>query len=246
MTAKNIGLLQSKTVMAFLQARMGSTRLPGKVLMPIHGQSILERAIRRLQASPSVNAVAVLTTCRSVDDVIIEESRRLGALVYRGPEQDVLTRFYEAAEVFHPDIIIRATADNPLIDIGSIERIIMTLYFNNLDWCMEKDLPYGAATEAFTAEALSRVHLMAKEAPHREHVTLFIKEHPEIFRSYLLDPPRSLCHPEIRVTVDTSEDFDCVNQLIGKLPEDKQPRPLSDYLFVALNNLDERECKAFT
>jgi spore coat polysaccharide biosynthesis protein SpsF len=244
--ANSLNSAQSKTVLAFLQARMGSTRLPGKVLMQIQGQSILERAIRRLCAAPNVDAVAVLTTRRSEDDVVVEESRRLGALIYRGPEQDVLARFYEAAELFHPDIIIRATADNPLIEIGSIGRIVNALYSCGLDWCMENELPYGAATEAFTAEALTRVHLLASEAHHREHVTLYIKEHPEEFRSALLVPPESLRHPQIRVTVDTPEDFTFVNQLIGKLSEKRQPRPLKDYLPIALNSLCERECKAFS
>src|SRR5512136_1172856 len=91
-----------KHAMAFLQARMGSTRLPGKVLMPIAGQSILERAIRRLQGAVLIDEVAVLTTRCREDDIVVEEAHRLGALVYRGPELDVLARFYEASEEFRP------------------------------------------------------------------------------------------------------------------------------------------------
>jgi spore coat polysaccharide biosynthesis protein SpsF len=236
--------LQSKYVMAFLQARMGSARLPGKVLMPIQGKSLLERAIMRLRASPAIDAVAVLTTCRIEDDIVAEEARRQNVFIHRGPEQDVLARFHEAAKRFHPDIIVRATADNPLIDIGSIERIVEALSSARLDWCMEKDLPHGAATEAFTAEALARVHLKAKKANHREHVTLYIKEHPEEFCQSLLVPPDALCHPRIRVTVDTPEDFLFVSQLIGRLPEEARPLSLSEYLPLALGILRERECKA--
>jgi spore coat polysaccharide biosynthesis protein SpsF len=230
--------------MAFLQARMGSTRLPGKVLMPIQGQSIFERAIRRLRAAPVIDAIAVLTTRLREDDIIVEEARRLGALIYRGPEQDVLSRFYEAAEQFHPDIVVRATADNPLIDIGSIERIIGALRSASLDWCMEKDLPYGAATEALTAAALTRVHFKAGEASYREHVTLYLKEHPEEFCLSLLNPPDALCYPQVRITVDTPDDFLFVDQLISRLPEGEQPLPLSEYLPLALRIMRERECKA--
>jgi|WetSurMetagenome_2_1015567.scaffolds.fasta_scaffold59239_3 spore coat polysaccharide biosynthesis protein SpsF len=219
--------------MAFLQARMGSTRLPGKVLMPIQGQSILERAVRRLRAAPVIDTVAVLTTRLKEDDAVVEEARRLGVLVHRGPEQDVLARFYEAAELFRPDIIIRATADNPLIEIGSIERIVGALRCAGLDWCMESGLPYGAATEAITAGALARVHFKAEEADHREHVTLYIKEHPEEFRLSLLTPPDDLRHPHVRVTVDTSDDLLFVDQLIRSLPENGQPLPLSAYLPLA-------------
>jgi spore coat polysaccharide biosynthesis protein SpsF len=231
----------SKPVVAFLQARMGSSRLPGKVLMPIQGQTILERAIRRLRAAPIVDAIAVLTTRLGEDDGIVGEAHRLGAWVYRGPELDVLARFYEAAQQFHPDIIIRATADNPLIEIGSIDRIVSALRSNKLDLCMERELPYGAATEAFTAETLTRVHRLAVEAPHREHVTLYIKEHPEAFRTSFPVPPDPLRHPQIRLTVDTPEDFVFVDQLIRRLPEGEFPLPLSEYLPFALSSLPKGE-----
>jgi spore coat polysaccharide biosynthesis protein SpsF len=236
---------QSKYVMAFLQARMASTRLPGKVLMRIHGQSILERAIRRLRASSAIHELAVLTTCRREDDAVVAEALRLNAQIYRGPEQDVLARFHEAAQKFRPDIIIRATADNPLIEIGSISRIVEALCSKGLDWCMETGLPYGAATEALTAEALTKVYLMAEEPHHREHVTLYIKEHSEEFRPLWLLPPDLLRFPQVRITVDTPEDLLFMDQLIGTLPQRDQPLPLEDYLPLALKILHERECKAF-
>jgi spore coat polysaccharide biosynthesis protein SpsF len=229
----------SKYVMAFLQARMNSTRLPGKVLMRIQGQSILERAIRRLRASSAVDDVAVLTTCLREDDVIVAEAQRLHVQVHRGPEQDVLSRFYEAAEKFQPDIIIRATADNPLIDIGSIDRISETLCFEGLDYCMERDLPYGAATEALTAKALVQVHSRAGAPYHREHVTPYIREHTEEFRQLLLFPPDFLRCPQVRITVDTPEDFSFMNQLIGMLPQEGSPLPLREYLPFASNILHE-------
>ena len=225
-----------QVIMAFLQARMGSSRLPGKVLMPIHGQTILERAIRRLRESPAIHEIAVLTTVSPLDDVIVHEARKLGTLVHRGSEEDVLERFQEASEIFHPGIIIRATADNPLIEIGSLERIVEALKSRNLDWCIEKDLPYGSATEAVTASALEQTHLRAHEPRHREHVTLYIKEHPEEFRIGLLDPPAELRHPGIRLTVDTSQDFEFVNSLIGKKNENAHPLPLTEYIALALSN----------
>jgi spore coat polysaccharide biosynthesis protein SpsF len=236
----------SGSVVAFLQARMGSTRLPGKVLRTIQGQSILERAIRRLRAAALVDDVAVLTTCCREDDVVVEEAHRLGALVYRGPELDVLARFYEASEKLRPDIIIRATADNPLIDIGSVDRIIETLRSGNLDLCMESELPVGAATEAITAEALKAVHLKAQEVPHREHVTLYIKHHPERYRISFPIAPNYVRFPQIRLTVDTPEDFRFVDRLIRMLPEGESPLPLKEYLPLAINILSERDCKALT
>jgi spore coat polysaccharide biosynthesis protein SpsF len=221
-------------VMAFLQARMGSKRLPGKVLMPIQGKTILERAIRRLKESAAVDEVVVLTTMSPRDDAIVEEAERLGTRVYRGSEDDVLERFQKASEHFCPAIIIRATADNPLIEIGSVERIVGALRSRNLDWCLETDLPYGSATEAMTASALEQTHLRARDPRHREHVTLYIKEHPEEFHIALLEPPASLRHPGIRLTVDTPEDFEFVESLIGKKTENPYPLPLAEYIALAL------------
>jgi spore coat polysaccharide biosynthesis protein SpsF len=234
----NIFARRSKPVMAFLQARMGSTRLPGKVLMHIHGQSILERAIRRLRAAPIVDRVVVLTTCLSQDDAVVEETQKLGAELFRGPVDDVLTRFYAATAKFRPGIIIRATADNPLIEIGSIERIVDALDWGGFDFCMEEGLSYGAATEAVTAEALIRVHKNARDQRHREHVTLYIKEHPEEYRISYLTPPESLQFPKIRLTVDTPEDFAFMEELIGKIPERRNPIPLSEFLPHAKNIYD--------
>jgi spore coat polysaccharide biosynthesis protein SpsF len=216
---------------------MGSARLPGKVMMSLKGQSILERAIRRLRASSAVDDVAVLTTKLPEDDRIAQTASELGSLVYRGPELDVLARFYEASELFGPDVIIRATADNPLIEIGSINRIVDALQNDQTDLCMEDGLPYGAATEAVTAKALAEAHFRAKEEHHREHVTLYIKDHPEEFRSSYPVPPEEVRFPKIRLTVDTPEDFGFMDRLIRQLPEAGSPLPLKDYLPLALGML---------
>ena len=203
--------------------------------MQIQGKSILERAILRLRAAPAIDGVAVLTTSLGEDDSIAKEARRLGALVYRGPDLDVLRRFQEASEEFKPDVIVRATADNPLIDIGSINRIVHALRFGDLDLCMEAELPYGAATEACTSTVLAKADLLAREPQHREHVTLYIKEHPEEFRVSYLKAPKCLRQPQVRVTVDTLEDFEFMNRLICSLPERNGPIPLNDYIPIALS-----------
>jgi spore coat polysaccharide biosynthesis protein SpsF len=222
-----------RRTLAFLQARMGSTRLPGKVLLRIRGQSILERAVRRLREAGTIEQTVVLTTELDEDDQIIEEALRLGAWVHRGPELDVLRRFQQASERYRPGIVVRATADNPLLDIGSVNRIVHAIHSSNLEYCMEVGLPIGAATEAITADALARVDHMASEPQHREHVTLYVKENPDQFRLAFLSPPDCLRHPEVRVTVDTPEDFMNVESLIGSLPEQDRPLPLKAYLELA-------------
>jgi spore coat polysaccharide biosynthesis protein SpsF len=226
--------------LAFLQARMGSARLPGKVLMRIQGQSILERAIRRLRAARLLDGVVVLTTMLPQDDVIEQEGRSAGADVFRGPELDVLHRFQEASDRFAPDLVIRATADNPLIDIGSVDRIVSALKHRKLDWCMETGLPVGAATEVMTAGALRRVDSSATEQRHREHVTLYIKENPLEFRTALLEAPGAVRRPEISLTVDTPEDFEFVNQMICRFPDERfHPISLEAYLRRAFGEADD-------
>jgi spore coat polysaccharide biosynthesis protein SpsF len=220
-------------VHAYLQARMGSTRLPGKVLLRIQGRTILERAVWRLQATRTVDEIFVLTTTLEDDDAIVAEADRLGIRVHRGPSADVLRRYQQASERFSPAVVVRATADNPLIDIGSVDRIVRAVRSSPLDYCMENELPYGAATEVITAAALARVDREATLQHHREHVTLYVKQHPERFRLALLAPPDALRRPEVRLTVDTPEDFIAVEELIQQVREGDQPLPLTRYLELA-------------
>ncbi len=212
---------------------MGSSRLPGKVLLKIGGRTILERVIRRLRAASTIDEVVVLTTTLDEDDAIALESERLEAPVHRGPVLDVLKRFQQASRRLRPEVVIRATADNPLIDIGSVDRIVRAIRASDLDFCMENSLPVGAATEAITAGALARSDAESRDAAHREHVTLYVKENLAQFRVAFLSPPDALCRPDLRITVDTPEDFLFVEDLILALPEDGLPLPLEHYLRVA-------------
>jgi spore coat polysaccharide biosynthesis protein SpsF len=209
---------------------MGSTRLPGKVLLNIAGRSLLERAVRRLQAAATLDDVVILTTTLDEDDAIATEARRLGVQVHRGPVHDVLKRFHEAALKFAPAVLVRATADNPLIDIGTTDRIVRAIRTSRLDYCMELDLPVGAATEAITAAALDRVQREARSPHHREHVTIYVKENPDRFRVAFLDPPDNLRRPDLRITVDTPEDFLFVEGIISQIHEGFSQVSLGDYL----------------
>jgi spore coat polysaccharide biosynthesis protein SpsF len=216
--------------LAFLQARMRSTRLAGKALLRIQGKSILQRSIERLRAADGLDDVVVLTTHHDEDDAIVKEAGMLGAPVFRGPDLDVLARFRQAADLFRPDIIVRATADNPLIDIGTTGRIVRRVIADNLDYCVEVDLPVGAATEAITRPALETVDRLGGLEHHREHVTIYIKEHRDEFRTGFADPPAALRRPDVWITVDTPADFAFVECLIKRIPEGCSPVPLEEYL----------------
>ncbi len=228
------------STLAFLQARIGSNRLPGKVLLKIREKSLLERAIWRLRMAGTIDGIIVLTTILEEDDAIVLEAERLEVAVHRGPELDVLKRFQQAARRFKPEIIVRATADNPLIDIGSVDRIVRAIRASDLEYCVENGLPVGAATEAITAGALERSDLESRDPGHREHVTLYVKENLNKFRVAFLSPPDALCRPDLRITVDTPEDFLFVEELILALPEGDTPVPLESYLRIAGDQMRTR------
>lgn len=219
---------------------MGSSRLPGKVLLKIRAKSLLERTIWRLRAARTLDGVVVLTTTLDEDDAIVLEAERLEAPVHRGPELDVLKRFQQASRRFKPEIVVRATADNPLIDVGSVDRIVRAIRGSDLDYCIENGLPVGGATEAITARALERSDLESRDPGHREHVTLYVKENLNKFRVAFLSPPDMLCRPDVRITVDTPEDFLSVEELILALPEGADPVPLAHYLRAAEDRMRTR------
>jgi spore coat polysaccharide biosynthesis protein SpsF len=189
-----------------LQARMGSTRLPGKVLRSIAGATVLSRCVERLLAEETAPLV-VATTERPEDDAVQNEAVRLGVPCLRGPDADVLARFARIVDVLEPAYVLRATADNPAVDIEAPGRILDHLRRGGVDYVAERGLPVGAAVEGMRAEALLRAAREAVDPADREHVTPYIKQPRNRFRVLVPLAPAMLRAPELRLTVDTAEDF---------------------------------------
>jgi spore coat polysaccharide biosynthesis protein SpsF len=187
-----------------LQARLGSTRLPAKALAPIGGISLLERCLRRLLLART-GQVVLATTVLPEDDVLAAMASRMGIGVYRGSADDVLGRYLAAATAFGFDVVIRATGDNPAVDISAPRRVLRGL--GAADYVCEDGLPYGGAVEAVRTSALSRAATQATAGPDREHVTTFVREHPQVFEVVRLAAPRPLHRPDVRITVDTDVDL---------------------------------------
>jgi spore coat polysaccharide biosynthesis protein SpsF (cytidylyltransferase family) len=202
-----------------LQARYGSTRLPGKALEMIGGRSVLEHCLRRL-VKAGVARVVLATTSEPEDDALVAIARRLGALVYRGGTADVLTRFADAARVFELDPVLRATGDNPAVDVQAPGRVLAALRLTDADYVQEEGLPYGAAVEGIAAEALHRAAALAHDPCDREHVTTFIRSNPQMFKLALVSAPASLVRPTLRLTVDTQDDLDHVRELFFRTHSD--------------------------
>lgn len=202
-----------------LQARVGSSRLPGKALATIGGATILEHCLRRLMCS-GIAPVVLATTNRQEDDALDAIARAAGAGVFRGDEKDVLGRYVSAADAFDVDTVVRATGDNPCVDIEAPGRLVELLRSHDADYVCEDGLPYGAAVEAVTRAALIRAAHEAHHAEDREHVTLYVRRNPQAFRVIVSPAPAPLRCPDLRVTVDTAADLAHVRELYARTGED--------------------------
>ncbi len=199
-----------------LQARMTSSRLPGKVLEPIGARSLLAHCLLRLRQD-SAAPVLLATTTNPEDTCLVEVAANLGVESFRGPEHNVLQRYVQAAHYVGARFVVRATADNPAIDIGGPERMLRLLRTTGADYVVEDGLPYGANVEGVTTAALERALELATETSDFEHVTTLIRRDRAHFSPHAVPAPSAVRRPEIRVTVDTPEDLWFMRQLAARL-----------------------------
>ena len=207
--------MNAKTV-AIVQARMGSSRLPGKVLMTLGNKPILVYLCDRLLKAKTLDRIVVATSIDSRDDVIAEECERNSISLFRGDQLDVLGRYVGAAKRFAADIIVRVTADNPFTDPESIDRVVRHIAGTGTDYAIEMTSPVGTTGEAITWEGLQRLDAVSDLPRHREHVTLYAKEHPCFLRSAFLDSPHN--RPDLSFTVDHPSDLAYVRRIFEGLP----------------------------
>jgi spore coat polysaccharide biosynthesis protein SpsF (cytidylyltransferase family) len=203
---------------AIIQARLGSERLPGKILADVEGQSMLERVVRRVQKSKRVDDVVVATTDKPADDVTAAKAEELNVKVVRGSEDDVLDRFRKAANESHADHVVRVSADSPFVDPEVIDRIVEEYLAAGADYASNKlnpSFPLGLDAEIFSRAALERAWLGATEPFERSHVTYFMYSNAASFSLHPVttDPDRH----SWRWTVDTPEDLEFARQVFGKL-----------------------------
>ena len=203
--------MTSGKVVAIIQARAGSSRLPGKVLRPLAGVPMLMRVINRVRRAASIDETAVATTDQAVDDEIAELCAAEKVPVYRGSEDDVLDRYYGAACACKADVVVRITSDCPFSDPGLIDAVVGALPADatGLDYCSnvqpQRHYPRGLDVEAFTRAALEYAWRNDRDPALREHVTPYMYRHPERYRMYSVVDAED--HSGHRWTVDTQEDF---------------------------------------
>ena len=218
-----------------VQARSGSTRLPGKILLPFYGKkSILDLLIEKLKQvkdAKVVIATSVNPNCDQIENVAMQH----GVICFRGSENDVLQRFIDAAEVNHAEKIIRVCSDNPFLELASIQRLASVAeketadYISfNINGTPSIKTHYGFWTEYVTFDALKRVKEMTNESLYHEHVTNYIYSHPSSFNiKWITGPEIVNNHSDIRLTIDTEEDFRSAQTIYSNLCQEN-PYPTID------------------
>lgn len=223
-------------LVAVIQARMGSSRLPGKVLLPLANKPVLEHVVNRVSASKAFDEVVVATTDQAIDDILADRAVAFGASVTRGDENDVLSRFAKAAEASRADAIMRITADCPLIDPDVLAKMADRFRQGDVDFvtnCIVRTFPRGLDAELFSRAALEIMRNQATTASQREHVTPFLYQHPDRFRIVNHECPED--YSEYRLTLDTGEDFALLQRVFCAFADPDAAR-LNDIITVMRAN----------
>lgn len=201
-------------IIATIEARMTSKRLPGKVMLNAAGKPMLEHLVDRIRRAPSIDGIVLATTVNASDDVLVEFAQRVGIGHYRGSEEDVMARVIDAAESVDADIVVELTGDNPLIDPQIIEQSIQVFKANQSDYLSSSHYPIGMNTQVFRLAVLKRSAAMTDAVLDHEHVTLHIRNHPELFSHLHLVAPPEVDWPELGLTLDEPKDYELLRNIL--------------------------------
>ncbi len=221
---------------AIIQARMGSTRLPGKVLMDLGGETVLARVVGRLRRATRIDEIVVATTKSAPDDAIVQECFRLQVPSFRGSENDVLDRYYRAARVCAAGVVVRITSDCPVIDPELVDETIRVFKEQCGDYASNsfpRTYPRGLDAEVFSMSALEQAWRDARELYEREHVTPYFYERPELFQ--LVSQRGRIDYSQYRWTLDTAEDLALLRTIYARFSNQ------DDFSWSEVIQLMERE-----
>ncbi|WP_221405697.1 cytidylyltransferase domain-containing protein [Roseivirga echinicomitans] len=223
-------------VIIVTQARIGSSRLPRKILKRINDQSLLEIHLSRLKKSKLATKIIVATTFESGIEEVIDIGKKMAVDVFQGATDDVLDRFYQSVKDFTPDYIVRVTSDCPLIDPELVDKVIEIVKAENLDYAsngLEELYPDGQDVEVFSFNALKKAWEEAKLPSDREHVTPYIRKNTDFMGGELFKAQNLACeknYNQIRMTVDESADFEAMETLINELGVNEPWQTYTQYI----------------
>ena len=212
-------------VVAVIQARVGSTRLPGKVLLDLAGDAILARCVNRTRRAQTLDEVVIATTAKPADDAIVDLCAERGWPCFRGSEEDLLDRYYQAAVAYQADVVVRITSDCPLIEPEIVDRVVREFLERqpDVDYACnvlpQRTFPRGLDTEVMRFDVLERAWREDLNPAWREHVTPYIQRHPDLFRIHGVTNEVDYSH--MRWTVDTPEDLAFVRRIYDHFGHDR-------------------------
>ncbi|MBM09935.1 MAG: spore coat biosynthesis protein F [Magnetovibrio sp.] len=209
-----------RRIYATIEARMTSSRLPGKVLMQAAGKPMLEHMIERISRAQMLDGIVVATTKNKTDDPIVELADRMGVGCFRGSEVDVLGRVLCAARTNNVDVIVETTGDCPLIDPSLIDLCINSFLDTDVDYVsniLHRTFPVGMDIQVFSTDVLADVAKRTSEPDDREHVSLYIYRHPEIYTLKNIPASDEFARADLSLTLDTQADFDLLRIIFEKL-----------------------------
>lgn len=226
-------------IIATIEARMTSTRLPGKVLLPLAGEPALERLIERLKRSKYLDEIVVATTINKTDDPIIELAGKLGVKHFRGSEQDVLKRVLQAAQSVNADIIVEITGDCPLVDWRLVDRGIEEFFQKKVDYAsntIQLSYPIGFDVQVFPTAVLAEVDKLTDDPIDRTHVSYYIYNHPEKYKLHNWQAEKEFFWPSLRLTLDEKADYDFLNIIFKELLRENKDFSAGDIICFLKNN----------
>lgn len=212
-------------IAAIIQARMTSTRLPGKVLIKIKSKPMLWHVVNRLKFSRRLNDIVLAIPNTKKNDILEKFAKNNNIKYFRGSEEDVLLRYYETAKKFKINVIVRITSDCPLIDPQVVDLIIEKHLDSNADYTsntLQRTFPRGLDTEVFNFKVLEKTQQKAKKKYQKEHVTPYICENPNVFKLQNIKAKGRLKRPDLRLTVDTKEDLQLIKEIYKRLYKSKK------------------------
>lgn len=216
----NVPYVNVMKIIDIIEARMTSIRLPGKVMMPFVGKPSLELMVERLTRSRTINQILVATTRNKADDVIVDLCKKLNVSFYRGSEEDVLKRVVEAGKSVIAEVVVRTTADCPLVDWRIVDRLVKLYQSGDYDYVsnvIERSFPLGFDIEVFSFKKLQEIGKTAMEQVYREHPPYYFYTHPKKFLLKNWKARGKMHWPDLRVTLDTQEDYIVLTKIFGKL-----------------------------
>jgi len=204
-------------VVCIIEARLKSSRLPGKVLKPIMGKPMLELMCERLQRSRLIDDLVIATTDQESDEPIVDLAKKIGVLFFRGSEDDVLLRVLNAAKTYKADIIVETTGDCPLNDPAMVDKVVADFLMGGADFVsntLQYSTPRGTDVRVFKTESLNEINDISDDLADHEHVSLHYWEHPEKYRLRNVSTDFDESVKDWRLTVDTIEDFNLVKKFM--------------------------------